>query len=187
MTTSPTIVNWCVSRTSRELLPLDYLAWMISSWKAALQKRKSFYCKIDILSKKTSNEQNTQCISKAWYGIPIIVIVFSIYFRLKTLLPVASHLDDKQRGWRLRLWFPTMDAMALAPYQRQSEYIERPIQARFSPYDFNGGFVIFCFYYKLKQVSYLCCRRVGIYRQSTSGTWNFEFSSAFCCVLLLWH
>ena len=42
-----------------------------------------------------------------------------------------------------------MEAMALTPFQQKSEHIERPIQAGFSPYDFNGGFV-FLFWITLK-------------------------------------
>ncbi|KAL8602111.1 Proteasome subunit beta type-1-B [Nucella lapillus] len=32
--------------------------------------------------------------------------------------------------------------MTMIPYQQRTEQIERPIQARFSPYDFNGGTVL---------------------------------------------
>ncbi|XP_076436239.1 proteasome subunit beta type-1-B-like [Babylonia areolata] len=35
-----------------------------------------------------------------------------------------------------------MEGMTMMPYQQEKQQIERPIQARFSPYDFNGGTVL---------------------------------------------
>merc|ERR1712213_36156 len=56
--------------------------------------------------------------------------------------PAASHLADQTTNLFYSYNF-TMELSTMMPFQQNhTEHIERPIQNRFSPYDFNGGTVL---------------------------------------------